>query len=97
MAGIAILADDPRLKTDQVARRLGLSPRRLRRLYETSFGVTFADYRNRVRLGRLAFLVANGDTPLQEAAVAAGFDSYAHSQQVSRMLGWMALLKQLAR
>jgi len=97
MAGIAMLADDPRLKTDEVARRLAMSPRRLRRLYETSFGVTFADYRNRLRLGRLACLVADGDTPPQEAAVAAGFESYAQSQQVSRMLGWMALLKQLAR
>jgi len=56
-----------------------------------------AEYRNRMRLDRLAFLIAKGRTTLAEAAVAAGFASYAQFQQVSRTFRCIALLKRLSQ
>jgi len=96
MASVAMIAQDPGVGVDQIARRLAVSRQRVTRLFEAILGVSLPEYRNRARLDRVAFLIAKGDTNLSEAAVAAGFKSYAQFQQVSRTFRWMALLKRLS-
>lgn len=96
MASVAMIAQDPGVGVDQIARRLAVSRQRVTRLFEATLGVSLPEYRNRARLDRVAFLIAKGDTNLSEAAVAAGFKSHAQFQQVSRTLRWMALLKRLS-
>jgi len=96
MASIAMIAQDPGVGVDQIARRLAVSRQRVMRLFEATLGVSLPEYRNRIRLDRVAFLLAQRHTNLSEAAVAAGFKSYAQFQQVSRMFRWMALLKRLS-
>ena len=54
------------------------------------------EYRNRVRLDRVALLIAKGHTSLPDAAVAAGFASYAQFRQISRMFRWKALFERLS-
>jgi transcriptional regulator GlxA family with amidase domain len=66
-------------------------------MFESGLGVSLPDYRNRLRLDRFTFLVANAATSLPDAAVAAGFKSYAQCQQVSRAFRWMACLKRLTQ
>jgi AraC-like DNA-binding protein len=96
MATIAMIAQDPGVGVDQIARRLAVSRRRVTRLFEATLGVSLPEYRNRARLDRVAFLIAKGDMSLPEAAVAAGFTSDAQFQQVSRTFRWMELLKRLS-
>ena len=93
MASLAMIAQDPGVHIDQIARRLAVSRQRVTRLFEGTLGMSLPEYRNRARLDRVAFLIAKGRTSLPEAAVAAGFTSCAQFQQVSRMFRWMALLK----
>ena len=97
MASIAMIAQDPGVGVDQIARRLAVSRQRVTRLFEATLRVSLPEYRNRTRLDRVAFLIAQGGTNLAEAAVAAGFKSYAQFQQVSRTFRWMALLKRLSQ
>lgn len=93
MASVAMLAQDPGIGTDQIARQLAVSPRRLAGIFESSMGVSLVNYRNRARLDRLALLIARGRTSLPDAAIAAGFESYAQCQRVFRTFRWMALLR----
>jgi AraC-like DNA-binding protein len=97
MASVAMIAQDPGVGVDQIARRLAVSRQRVARLFEATLGVSLPEYRNRARLDRVAFLIAKGGTSLPEAAVAAGFKSHAQFQQVSRTFRWMALLKRLSQ
>jgi AraC-like DNA-binding protein len=93
---LAMLAQDPGVTVNQIARRLAVGPRRLKGLFEASLGVSFAQYHDRVRLDRLAFLVARGGTTLPEAAVAAGFESYGHLRRVVVTSRWNAVLDRCA-
>ncbi len=96
MASVAMLAQDPGVRAEQIARRLAVGPLSLKRLFEATLGVSLAEYRNRLRLDRFAFLMAKGRTSLSDAAVAAGFASFTQLQQVAVRFRGMALLKRLA-
>jgi AraC-like DNA-binding protein len=95
MAAVAMLLRDPGVGRHEIARRLGVSTQRVTRMFESGLGISLADYRNRVRLDRFTSLVASGATNGPDAAVAAGFRSYAQCQQVSMVFRWMACLKRL--
>ena len=97
MAAVAMLLRDPGVGRHEIARRLGVGSQRVTRVFESGLGVSLPDYRNRLRLDRFTFLVANAATSLPDAAVAAGFKSYAQCQQVSRAFRWMACLKRLTQ
>jgi AraC-like DNA-binding protein len=93
MAAVAMLAQDPGVDVSDIAQQLAVSPRSLTRLFEATLGVSLGQYRNRLRLDRVALLIAKGGTTLPDAAVAAGFASYAQFERVSRMFRWMALFR----
>jgi AraC-like DNA-binding protein len=97
MAAVAMLLEDAAVGREDIARRLGIGSQRVTRMFETGLGVSLPDYRNRLRLDRFTFLVANGAASLPDAAVAAGFKSHTHCQQVSRAFRWMACLKRLTQ
>lgn len=68
-----------------LARHCGLSPSRLSRLFRQQTGIRLVDYRNRQRLDRFAALYGSGRRlTLLEAALAAGFGSYAQFYRVFR-------------
>jgi AraC-like DNA-binding protein len=92
MAAVAMLAQDPGVGVDQIAQQLAVSSRGLTRLFESTLGASLGEYRNRVRLDRVALLIAKRRMSLPDAAVAAGFASYRQFQQISRMFRWKALL-----
>ncbi len=97
MGAVALLLRDPCIGRQEIARQLGIKSRRLTRMFESDLGILLSEYRDRLRLDRFAFLIANGGTSLSDAAIAAGFKSYAHCQQVSRTFRWMSYLKRLTR
>jgi AraC family transcriptional regulator of adaptative response / DNA-3-methyladenine glycosylase II len=58
-----------------IARRLGISERHLRRLFETEFGTSPAQYRSTCRLLLAKSLLTDSDLPVSQVAHAAGFES----------------------
>jgi RNA polymerase sigma-70 factor, ECF subfamily len=97
MAAVAMLAQDPGVGVTHIARQLAISRQRLTRLFEGTLGVPLEQYRNRVRLDRVALLLANGRTSLPQAAVAAGFADCAQFHRVFRAFRWMAQLNRRMR
>ena len=81
-ATIAMLAKDPAMGGKQIAARLDLSLSRLARVFKAEMGMSLVEYRNRLRLDRFAVLLDRGRTNLLEAALAAGFGSYAQFHRV---------------
>jgi len=88
-ATIAMLAKDPGMGGKQIAARLDLSLSRLARVFKAEMGMSLVEYRNRLRLDRFAVLLDRGRTNLLEAALAAGFGSYAQFHRVCRALRHM--------
>jgi transcriptional regulator GlxA family with amidase domain len=84
MAAVAMLLNDPGVERDQIARELGVDKMRLERMFRAHRGIAISDYRNQLRLDRVAFLIAKGRTSLAEAVIAAGFESHDEFQQISR-------------
>jgi len=78
------LRADPQLDGLALARAVGLSRGRLSRLFHEQVGVPLATYRNRLRLERARDLMADGRHNLLEAALGAGFGSYAQFHRVVR-------------
>ena len=66
---------DPELALSAVARKVGLSPDRLGRLFRQQTGLALVDYRARIRLDRVCEAWAPGADLLQ-LALDAGFGSY---------------------
>ena len=58
-----------------VARNVRLSPFHLERLIKAQTGLTFAHHLRRIRLRRAEQLLASGDYPIKEIAVAVGYTS----------------------
>jgi AraC-like DNA-binding protein len=96
MATVAMLVRDPGIGLDQIAGQLGVGLRRLSWIFKTTLGVSLPDYRNRLRLDRVAFLVAKENISVADAAIAAGFASHAQFQIVSKTLRWTGILQLLA-
>ena len=88
-ATVAMLAKDPAMGGKQMAAKLELSLSRLARVFKAEMGMSLVEYRNRLRLDRFAVLLDRGRTNLLEAALAAGFGSYAQFHRVFRALRHM--------
>jgi AraC-like DNA-binding protein len=81
-AAIDLLAADPSLSCQEVARRLGVSKEHLTRVFKRHADASIVDYRNELRLAQ--FLGQTGDRSLLDAALGAGFGSYAQFHRVFR-------------
>ena len=88
-ATVAMLAKDPAMGGKQIAAKLELSLSRLARVFKAEMGMSLVEYRNRLRLDRFEVLLDRGRTNLLEAALAAGFGSYAQFHRVFRALRHM--------
>jgi transcriptional regulator GlxA family with amidase domain len=78
---LEMLDEDPTLVGRTLSVRLGISVSRLARLFRRHMSMSIVEYRNRLRFQRFFALIKG--SPLQrpslrEAALAAGFGSYAH-------------------
>jgi AraC-like DNA-binding protein len=85
-AAAKILAGSPGLGGAEIAARLDVSLGRLAHVFKAEIGMSMVDYRNRVRLDRFTMLLDKGRRNLLEAALAAGFGSYAQFHRVFRAL-----------
>jgi AraC-like DNA-binding protein len=85
-AAVAMLADDPAIDAAVMARRFEVGLGRFARVFRAEMGMSLVEYRNRVRLDRFDTLLGEGDMSLFEAALAAGFGSYAQFHRVFRKL-----------
>jgi AraC-like DNA-binding protein len=79
---VRMFAKDPSLSAKDMSVEFGISLSRLARLFKTEMGLSLVEYRNRLRLDRFLVLVDAGGTNLLEAALAAGFGSYAQFHRV---------------
>lgn len=79
---VRMLATDPTLGGNDMAAKLGISLSRLARLFKSEMGLSLVDYRNRLRMERFLALAEFGGANLLEAALAAGFGSYAQFHRV---------------
>jgi AraC-like DNA-binding protein len=79
-----LLADDPSLGGKEIAAKLDISVSHLARVFKSSMGMSLVEYRNKLRLERFGVLVDSGGENLLEAALAAGFGSYAQFHRVFR-------------
>lgn len=73
---------EPQLSGVQLARRFGVSPGHLARTFKAEVGTSLVDYRNRLRLDRFFVAMQTGPSNLNEAALQAGFGSYAQFRRV---------------
>jgi AraC-like DNA-binding protein len=81
-----LLARDPTLGGKEIAGELDISLSRLARVFKAETGTSLVDYRNRLRLERFGALIDAGRDNLLEAALAAGFGSYAQFHRVFRAI-----------
>ena len=81
---LATLEQDAVVNTKEIADELGVSSGHLARLFRSELGMSLVEYRNRHRLRRFFDQVEQGETNLSNAAVAAGFGSYAQFHRVYR-------------
>jgi AraC-like DNA-binding protein len=80
------LAEDLPVTGERLASELGVSPGHLARSFKREMGVSLVDYRNRLRLDRFfeAMQRRGGSSNLLDAALEAGFGSYAQFHRVYR-------------
>jgi AraC-like DNA-binding protein len=83
---VGMLAKDPAMGGKEIASGLDISLSRLSRVFKAEMGMSLVEYRNRLRLDRFSVLLDRGRTNLLEAALAAGFGSYAQFHRVFRAL-----------
>lgn len=77
------------LGLDELARRAGLSPARLSRLFKQQTGIALVDFRNRQRIERFLQIYGTGQRlTMLDAALEAGFGSYPQFHRVfKRVMG----------
>lgn len=84
---VALLGDHADYSLEETARKVGLSPSRLSRLFKEQTGSTMVDFRNRLRIEKFQQVYGNGlHHTLLEAALEAGFGSYPQFHRVCRGL-----------
>jgi AraC-like DNA-binding protein len=81
---VAMLDKDPGLGAKQLADALDVSMWRLARVFKALMGVSLVEYRNRLRLDRFETVLNRGQANLLDAALEAGFGSYAQFYRVFR-------------
>jgi AraC-like DNA-binding protein len=80
-----IRSDPGVLRLGELARRSGLSPSRLSRLFKGQTGITWVDFRNRERIKRFLHAYGSGQRRnVIDAALQAGFGSYPQFHRVFR-------------
>jgi AraC-like DNA-binding protein len=84
LRAVRLLAKDPTLTGKEIAERLDISLSRLARVFKSEMGMSLVEYRNRLRIERFTAIVGAGHANLLEAALAAGFGSYAQFHRVWR-------------
>lgn len=94
---IRMLADDPSLSGAQIAAKLDVSLSRFARVFKAEMRMSLVQYRNELRLERFDALSGARRTNLLEAALAAGFGSYAQFHRVFRAVRGVAPREQLGR
>ena len=78
---------DNAINLDELARHAGLSAPRLSRLFKQQTGVTLVDFRNRQRLEKFFTIYGTGQRlTMLDAALAAGFGSYAQFHRVFKRI-----------
>jgi AraC-like DNA-binding protein len=80
------LAEKPKVSAQRLARDLGISSGHLARLFRTEMGISLVEYRNRLRIERFLSLADRSGVNLLDAALEAGFGSYAQFHRVFRKL-----------
>ncbi len=80
---ILLMREQPSLSTSELARRNHVTPRALAKHFRAEVGIPLLDYRNRLRIEKFLAL-SGGDANLLEAALDAGFGSYAQFHRVFR-------------
>jgi len=90
MTAASMLAENPSIDARAIARRLEVSVGWFARRFKAEMGMSLVEYRNRLRLDRVDALLAEGKTTLLEAALAAGFGSYAQFHRVFRSIRHLA-------
>ena len=80
------LHKDPSLSGRDLAKRFAVSPTKLGHVFNEEMGIGLVDYKNRLRVERFLTLVAPGGGNLMQAALDAGFGSYAQFHRVFREL-----------
>ncbi len=83
---VRALDQDPLASGERLAHELGISPGHLARSFKTQMGMSLVEYRNRLRIDRFLDTVARHRGSLLEAALQAGFGSYAQFHRVYRKL-----------
>jgi AraC-like DNA-binding protein len=82
---IQLLREESQLSLDELSRASGASRSVLTRLFKRQTGLSILEYKNRLRVERFLALYADGErATLLEAALAAGFGSYAQFHRVFR-------------
>lgn len=79
---LKLLVDDPVASNQRLARAIGISPAHLSRVFKSDMGVSLVEYRNRLRVERFLRLVDDSGRNLLDAALHAGFGSYAQFYRV---------------
>lgn len=83
---VELIRRDLHVGRDELAHQLGTTSSRLGKLFKAEMGHTVTDYRNRLRLETFLRTVDHGGGNLLEAALHAGFGSYAQFHRVFRQL-----------
>jgi AraC-like DNA-binding protein len=83
---VELIRRESSLNRNELARRLGTSSSRLGKAFKSEMGFSVRDYRNRLRLETFLGLVDRGGANLMQAALDAGFGSYAQFHRVFRSL-----------
>lgn len=81
---VEMLHQNPALKSKELAEKLDIELSHLARVFKLLMGVPLVDYRNRLRLARFEALTYDGRSNLLDAALEAGFGSYAQFHRVFR-------------
>lgn len=77
-----MLAQDPALTSQVLGARLHMSSSRVARRFKAEMGISLVEYKNRLRLRRFFELMEATNDNLLEAALKAGFGSYAQFHRV---------------
>lgn len=83
---VELIRREPTLDREALAHKLGTTTGRLGKLFKAEMGFSVTDFRNRLRLETFLGLVERGGNNLLEAALSAGFGSYAQFHRVFRAL-----------
>lgn len=81
---IGMLNENPGLGGKEMAAALNMSLSRLARVFKMLMGISLVEYRNRLRLERFEAVIDRGPKNLLDAALEAGFGSYAQFHRVFR-------------